>query len=163
MNNLVKQHKWWLYTWTSWDGQYWNQIDYILSSWRWRTSIQLAKTRPGVDCGSDHELLIATNEMKVTQSCPTLCNPMDYTVHGILQARILELVAFPISRGYSQPTDQTQVSCIAGRFFTNWGIREIATFRLKLKKVGKITRPFRYDLNQPLMIIQWRWWIDSRY
>ena len=44
-------------------------------------------------------------QMKVTQSCPTLCNPKDYTVHGILQARILELVAFPFSRGSSQPMD----------------------------------------------------------
>ena len=58
--------------------------------------------------------------MKVTQSCPTLCDPMDYTVHGILQARILEWLAFPFSRGSSQPRDQTQVSCIAGRFFTSW-------------------------------------------
>ena len=55
--------------------------------------------------------------MKVTQSFPTLCNPMDYTVHGILQARILEWISFPFSRGFSQPRDQTQVSCIAGRFF----------------------------------------------
>ena len=77
--------------------------------------------------------------------------------------RILELVAYPSSSGSSWPRNRTRGSCIAGRFFTNWGIREIATFRLKLKKVGKITRPFRYDLNQPLMIIQWRWWIDSRY
>ena len=46
----------------------------------------------------------------------TLCNPMDYTLHGILQARILERIAFPFSRGSSQPRDQTQVSCIAGRF-----------------------------------------------
>ena len=43
----------------------------------------------------------------------------DYTVHGTLQARILEWVAFPFSRGSSQPRDQTQVSCIAGRFFTS--------------------------------------------
>ena len=50
--------------------------------------------------------------MKVTQSCLTLCDPIDYTVHGILQARILEWVAFPFSRGSSQPRDQTQVSCI---------------------------------------------------
>ena len=57
--------------------------------------------------------------MKVTQSCPTLCNPMDYTVHGILQARILEWVAFPFSRGSSQPRDQTQVSHISGGFFTS--------------------------------------------
>ena len=43
--------------------------------------------------------------MKVAQSCPTLCDPMDYTVHRILQARILEWVAFPFSRGSSQPRD----------------------------------------------------------
>ena len=57
--------------------------------------------------------------VKVTQSCPTLCDPMHHTVHKILQARILEWVAFPFSRGSSQPRDQTQVSCIAGRFFTS--------------------------------------------
>ena len=50
----------------------------------------------------------------------SLCDLMDYTVHGILQARILGWVAFPFSRGSSQPEDQTQVSCIAGRFFTSW-------------------------------------------
>ena len=80
-NTLFQQHKRRLYTWTSPDGQHRNQIDYILCSQRWRSSIQSAKTRPGADCGSDHELLIAK-------------------------------------------------------------------FRLKLKKVGKTTRPFRYDLNQ---------------
>ena len=58
----------------------------------------------------------------VAQSCPTLCDPMDYSspsssVHGILQARVLEWVAIPFSRGSSQPRDQTQVSCIAGRHF----------------------------------------------
>ena len=63
-------------------------------------------------------------KVKVPQSCPTICDPMDYTVHGILQARILEWVAFPFSRGYSQPRDQTQVSCIAGGFFTIWATRE---------------------------------------
>ena len=59
----------------------------------------------------------------VTQSCLTLCNPVGYSlpgssIHGILQARILEWVAMPSSRGSSQPRDQTQVSCIAGGFFT---------------------------------------------
>ena len=49
---------------------------------------------------------------------------MDYTVHGILEARILEWVAFPFSRVSSQPRDQNQVSCIAGRFFTSWATRE---------------------------------------
>ena len=80
-NTVFQQHKRRLYTCTSPDGQHQNQIDYILCGQRWRTSIQSAKTRPGADSGSDHELLIAK-------------------------------------------------------------------FRLKLRKVGKTTRPFRYDLNQ---------------
>ena len=58
-------------------------------------------------------------EVKVAQSCPILCDPMDYTVHGILQARILEWVAIPFSRGSFQPRYQTQVSTIAGGFFTS--------------------------------------------
>ena len=58
-------------------------------------------------------------KVKVAQLCPTLCNPMDYTVHGSLPARILEWVAFPISRGSSQPRDRTQVSHIAGGFFSS--------------------------------------------
>ena len=56
---------------------------------------------------------------KVAQSRPTLCDPVDYTVHGILQARVLEGVAFPFSRGSSQPRDRTQVSRATGRFFTS--------------------------------------------
>ena len=63
-------------------------------------------------------------KVKVAQLCATLCNPMDYTAHGILQASILEWGAFPFSRGSSQPKDRTQVSCIAGGFFNNWAIRE---------------------------------------
>ena len=58
---------------------------------------------------------------KLLQSCPTLCvdcSPSGFSVHGILQARKLEWVAMPSSRGYSQPRDWTWVSCIAGRFFT---------------------------------------------
>ena len=62
-------------------------------------------------------------KVKVTQSHPTLCDPMDCSppgssVHGILQARKLEWVAISFSRGPSQPRDQTQVSHIADRFFT---------------------------------------------
>ena len=63
-------------------------------------------------------------KVKVTQLCLTLCNPMDYIVHGILQARILEWVAVPFSRGSSQPRDQTQVSLNTGWFFTSWATRE---------------------------------------
>ena len=80
-NILFQQHKRGLCTWTSPDSQHQNQIDYILCSQRWRSSIQSTETRPGADCGSDHKLLITK-------------------------------------------------------------------FSLKLKKVGKTTRPFKYDLNQ---------------
>ena len=80
-NTMFQQHKRRLYMWTLPDGQHQNQIDYILCSQRWRSSKQSAKTRPGADCASNHELLSAK-------------------------------------------------------------------FRLKLKKVEKTTRPFRYDLNQ---------------
>ena len=59
-------------------------------------------------------------KMKVAQLCLTLCNSMDYTIHGILQARIQEWVTLPFSRESSQPRDPTKVSCIAGRFFTSW-------------------------------------------
>ena len=62
-----------------------------------------------------------TVKVKFSQSCPTLCNLMDCIVPGILQARILEWVAFSFSRGSSQPRNRTGVSCIAGGFFTNWG------------------------------------------
>ena len=78
---LSQQHKRRHYTWTSPDSQYHNQIDYILCSQKWKSSILSAKIRPGADCGSDHELFVAK-------------------------------------------------------------------FRLKLKKVGKTTKPFRYDLYQ---------------
>ena len=73
-------------------------------------------------------------KVKVTESCLTLCNPMDYTVHGILQARIPEWVAFPFSRGSSRPRNRTGVSHIAGGFFTNWAIREALTISRSLLK-----------------------------
>ena len=70
-----------------------------------------------------------SKSLLVTQLCPTLCDLVDCSppgssVHGILQARILEWVAISFSRGFSPPRDQTQVSCTAGRFFTIWTSRE---------------------------------------
>ena len=65
-----------------------------------------------------------TVNVKVAQSCLTLCEPMDFIVCGILQARILEWIAFPLSRGSSQARDWTQVSHTAGGFFTRWATRE---------------------------------------
>ena len=66
-------------------------------------------------------------KVKVAQLCLTFCDPMDYTVDGILQARILEWGAFPFPRGSSQPRDQTQVSRTAGRFFTVWATSHLVS------------------------------------
>ena len=82
--------------------------------------------------------------MKVAQSCLTLCDPMDYTVHGILQARILEWGAFPFSRGSSQARDQTQVSRIAGGFFTSWVTREAAPHIFGISGLNICNREFFY-------------------
>ena len=80
--------------------------------------------------------------VKVPQSCPTLCNPMDYTVHGILQARILEWVAFPFSRGSSKSRDRTQVSHIAGDSLP-------AESPGKPKNTGVGSLPFSSGSSQP--------------
>ena len=84
----------------------------------------------GLSCGMWNFKLqhVGSGSLKETESvtvqlCPALCHSMHCSlpgssVRGILQARILEWVAIPFSRGYSQPRDQTRVSCIAGRFFT---------------------------------------------
>ena len=78
--------------------------------------------------------------MKVGQSCRTLCDSMDYTVHGILQARTLEWAAFPFSSESSQPRDQIQVSCIAGRFFTSWATDEQTLIGIMLNLWIKLGR-----------------------
>ena len=79
---------------------------------------------------SHHSRKVRESESEVTQSCPTLCDPMDYSlpgslVHGIFQARVLEWVAISFSRGSSQPRNWTRVSHIAGRCFTFWATRKI--------------------------------------
>ena len=82
------------------------------------------------------------SESEVAQLCLTLCNPMNCnpphsSVHGILQARIPEWVAISFSRGSSPPRDRTQVSCIAGRFFTIWASRESTQKRSSLNHLNK--------------------------
>ena len=79
---------------------------------------------------------------EVAQSCPALCNPMDYSlpgssVHGIFQARVLEQVAISFSKGSSQPRDQTRVSRIVGRCFTVWAMREAQVYKCLQKKGGE--------------------------
>ena len=89
----------------------------------------IAKTWSQPECPSTDMCMCVFVVHLVAQSCPTLCDPIDCSttgssVHGILQARILEWAAMPFSRGSSQPRDQTQGSCLAGRFFTIWVSRE---------------------------------------
>ena len=100
--------------------------------------------------------------MSVAQSCPTLCDPMDYSlpgfpVHGILQARILEWVAVPFSRGSSQPRDWTQVSCIADWFFTNWATREALSMRGLEIPMGLLWLPLHRLQGPPHPRQQFRW------
>ena len=83
-------------------------------------SIRSTKTKNGERTKPQYKLVAC---VKLAQLCLTFCDPMDYnlpgsSVHGILQARVLEWVAIPFSRGSSQPRDQTQVSRIAGGLFT---------------------------------------------
>ena len=73
-------------------------------------------------------------KVKVAQSCTVLWDPMDCTVHGILQATVLEWVTFPFSRGSSLPRDQTQVSYIAGGFCTSWATKSFKILEEMLLK-----------------------------
>ena len=93
------------------------QVAFRFSRWSSRP-----RNRTGVSCiaGRFFTNWAIRKALKVIQSCPTLCNPMVYIVHGILQAIILEWGAFPFSRGSSQHRDRTQVSRTVGRFFTSW-------------------------------------------
>ena len=99
-NTLFQQHERRLYTWTSPDGEHQNQIDYILCSQRWRSSIQSAKTRPGADCDSDCELLIAKLRYKLKKvgktSRPFSYDlnriPSDYTVEARNRCKGLDLI-----------------------------------------------------------------------
>ena len=99
-NTLFQQHKRRLYTWTSPDGQHRNQIDYILCSQRWRSSIPSAKTRPGAGCGLDHGLFIAKFRLKLKKggktTRPSRCDlnqiPYDYTVEVTSRFKGLDLI-----------------------------------------------------------------------
>ena len=99
-NTLFQQHKRRLYTWMSPNGQHQNQIAYTLCSQRWRSSIQSAKTRLGIDCGSDHELLIAKFRLKLKKVRKTtrpfkydlIQTPYDYTVEVRNRFKGLDLI-----------------------------------------------------------------------
>ena len=95
----------------------------------------------------DPRLLINLSRKWLSQLCLTLCDHMDCgppgsSVHGILQARVLEWIAIPFSRWSFQPRDLTQVSCIAGRFFTVWATGKIhtATSSLLIRVKGNVSK-----------------------
>ena len=95
--HLLSTTQRWLYTWTSPDAQYQNQIVYILCSRRWRSSVQSEKTRPGADCGSDHQLLIAKFMVKKAGKTtrpvryPLNQTPYGYTVEVINRFKGLDM------------------------------------------------------------------------
>ena len=97
-------------------------------NWGTTVSTTCAPKSPACSFILQMPVLSLTWSVKVAQLCPILCDLMDYTIHGTLQARILEWTAFPFSRGSSQPRDRTQVSSIAGGFFTSWATREALVF-----------------------------------
>ena len=123
-NTLFQQHKRRLYTWTSPDGQHRNQIDYILCSQRWRSSIQSTKTRPGADCGSDHELLIAKSRLKLSKVGKTTRSfnyeltqiPYDYTVDVTSRFKGLDLIDRVPEELWMEVRDFLQEAVIK----TNW-------------------------------------------
>ena len=100
VNTLFQEHKRWLYTWKSPDGQYQNQIDYILCRQKWSSTIQSAESRVGADCSSDYELLIAKFRLKLkevgkaTRSFRCYLNqiPYDYTVEIRNRFKGLDLI-----------------------------------------------------------------------
>ena len=111
-NTLFQQHKRRLCTWTSPDGRHQNHIDYILCSQRWRSSIKSAETRPGADCGSDHELLITKFRLKfkkvekTTRSFRHDLNqiPNDYTVEVRNRFKGLDLIECLMNYGWRYVT-----------------------------------------------------------
>ena len=88
--------------------------------------------------------------VKVAQSCLTLSDPMDYTVHGILQARILEWVAYPFSSGTSWPRNRIGVSCIAGRFLTSWATWEAHSIKPPCPVTLHTSTPTLQEVPGPL-------------
>ena len=97
--------------------------------------------------------------MCVSQSCPTLCNSMDCSppgssIQGILQGRILEWIAIPFSSGSSLPRDRTQVTCIAGKFYTVWATKENCLQRLQAWCCWSLPRAVS-DISWRLNIESW--------
>ena len=103
--------------------------------------------------------LACESEVQVAQLCPALCN----IVHGILQARILEWVAFPFSRGSSQPSDWTQVPHIASGFFTSWATREARSWLyfhfLVFLRVQNGVNVGAQPLYLPVSPSYWKCWV----
>ena len=103
--------------------------------------------------------------MLVAQSCPTFCDPMDCrplgsSVHGIFQARILDLVAIFFSRGSSRPRNRTWISCIAGRFFT---FTREAQHRVLLKNKQKRDLRWKYISETEINSENYFTWIDTHF
>ena len=139
-NTLFQQHKRRLYTWISPDGQHRNQTDYIVCSQRWRSSIQSAKTRPGADCGSDHELHIANFRRKLKKVGETTRPfrydlnqiPYDYTVEVRNKFKGLDLIECLMNYGMKFVT-----------LYRRQGSRPSPWKRNAKKQNGCLRRPYK--------------------
>ena len=121
---LFQQHKRRLYTWISPDGQHQNQTDYILCNHRWRSSIQSAKTRPGADCDSDHELLIAKFRLELKKVRKTT-RPFRYDLNQIPYDYTVEV------RNRFKGTDL--IECLM-----NYGMRFMTLYRRRFKTIPNL-------------------------
>ena len=140
-NTIFQQHKKRLYTWTSLDGQHRNQTDYILCSQRWRSSNKSAKIRLGVECGSDHELLIAKFTLQLKKVGKTIRPfrydlnqiPYDYTVEMRNRFKGLDLINRVPDELWTQVCDNVQET----------GIKTIPRKINAKKENGCLRKPYK--------------------
>ena len=131
------------YTWTSPDDKHRNQIDYILCSQRWKSSIQLAKTRPGADCGSDHEVLIAKFRIKLKKVSKIIGRfrydlnqiPYDYTVEVRNRFKGPDLI--------DRVPDELWTEFIVHDIVQETGIKTIPWKRNAKKQNGSLRKPYK--------------------
>ena len=130
-NTLFQQHKRRIYIWKLPVGQHQNQIDYIFHSQRWTSSIQSIKTRPGADCGSDHELLIVIFRLKLKKVWKTIRPfrydlnqiPYDYTVEVRNRFKGLDLIDRVPDELWMEVRDIVQEAVIKTKKKTKWCLR----------------------------------------
>ena len=157
MKFLMKLFGHTLHNWSLWVFPYWmgpsskmykKELYQSSSLWNYRTFVPKK---------------VKVKEIEVVQSCSTLCDSMDcslpgFSIHEIFQARVQEWVAISFSRGYSQLRDRTQVSHIAGKFFTTWATRKVQ----RIQSIGQKVLPDLGRRMNTVRELQQRVWIHKK-